>query len=106
MLKKIIASLAIGCVVVSSFATVSLADSCAIYDEECHNEYNGSYYYDIASCRAYASGRNYTVVVGVKKNGTHYGDRDNTASNGVSTYCWSNQVTGTGGYGAYVAVVV
>lgn len=106
MIKKIFASIFAVCVVIGSFSAVCSADSCEISKKECHNEYNGSYYYDIASCRALAQGRNFTVVVGVKKNGTHYGDKDNTASNGYSTKCWSKQVAGTGGYGAYVHVVV
>lgn len=103
MLKKIVATMSIACVVIASFASVCSANY-NIVSRGCDNKYNGSYWYDQAWARVSASGQDYNVLVGVKKNGTHYGDRPNVASEGYTTYCWSYEVQGSGGTGARVIV--
>lgn len=96
MLKKLITTATIVCVIVATIASTSLA---TLYfgDEDVDDVYNGSYWAEQAWVETHATEQSYMVRVGVQKNGTAYGIKPTTVSEGTYVTCRSYYVQITGG---------
>lgn len=103
MIKKIITSMSIVCIIVASLAMISFAYY-YICDRGCTYAYDGSGWYSQGWAEVSATGSNYVVTVGVKKNGLIYGLRNTVVSNGYITTCYSYKVYGLGNADVYLRI--
>lgn len=103
MLKKVLVTASISCVVIASIASVC---SAGVTDHGITHGFNGTYGYDQAWVDFTSTdNHDYYVKVYVKKNGTRYGYRRTTVSSGHSATCCSENVQGSGGKEDWSVVV-
>ncbi len=102
MIRKTITTISLTCVVIFCIASSCLA---AYYFEDSGitSEYNGSYWCERAWVDVHTTMQDYTVHVGVEKNGLLYGVKATNVPAGYYRTCYSYCVQGTGGT-VYVSV--
>ncbi|WP_294242675.1 hypothetical protein [Pseudobutyrivibrio sp.] len=96
MLKKVITTATIMCVIVATIASTCSAN--LYYGNEGINDvHNGSYWARQAWVDAHTTGQSHMVRVGIQKNGTKYGIKPTTVSAGTYVTCKSYYVQIDGG---------
>lgn len=95
MLKKVLVTASIACVVIASIASVC---SAGVTDHGIYHGFNGTYGYDQAWVDfTSADNHDYYVKVYVKRGGIRYDGRRTTVSAGHSATCYSEKSQGSNG---------
>lgn len=95
-MKKGFVIILTACIVVATFATMSLASYELLAFGLLHGG-SGANVYEQSYGKVHAEGTTCTVTLSVKKGDNYYGSRTTYVGPGRTTMCYSNQVLGTGG---------
>lgn len=96
MFKKLFSVVSIVCVIVASVASTSLA-GLSYSNKAVDTIYNGAAWGQRGRVDATATGQNYSVIVGIEKNGVILGTNTTTVFAGNTQRCYSKFVQGSGG---------